>query len=384
MTDLNPHLFKGDGIGENATDFLNSIRCQNLLSPTWQDKQKLEFFELSLKSGSYAKSWYNELAPTEKDSFKSLITAFQKHLVLQPEDVGVHIEEDGIQEWGHVCWAIKAAELATHVGDSGGLVPQVLKNIPDSLLLRLGPKRGTWPELVQTMKDVPSTDIASVRRMETHLTGLETLITNANATIAALQQTPTRSLTAAFSGMATCSPACNDPVRCNLFPAAAVNPAGATRAYHPDAERLQMILAALVVIHVRNAAGLPAYTQQIAAYTQKHGTRKPSKERPYPLTPGTVAVGSGECHKCGLIGHFSAECTTATNLLIPDIEMRWRQIVQSIRTRAAWTTPAATPVNVIADTEDAPEHDVFGRAEYDQSVIEEYLRSQGKAGGPSA
>ncbi|KAF7348940.1 CCHC-type domain-containing protein [Mycena venus] len=405
MTDANPRLFRGDGINENATDFLNTIRRRNLLSPTWKDEEKLEFFELSLKSGSYAKSWYNKLPATEKDTFKNLAAAFQKQwpekemaekekgelheellsLVLRPEDVGVRIEEDGIQEWGHVRWAIKAAELAAHVGDSGGLVPQVLKNIPDSLLLRLGPKRGTWPELVQTMKDVPSTDITSVRRMETRLAGLETLITNTNATIASLQRTPTRGLTAAFSGMAASSPARNDPVRRNLFPAAAANPAGPMRAYRPDAERLQMILGAPVVIHACNAAGLAAYNQQIAAYTQKHGSRKPSEERPYPLTPGTAAVGSGECHKCGLIGHYSANCTTSNDLLIPDVEVRWRQIVQSIQTCAGRTAPAATTaVNIVADADDTPELDVFGTAEYDQSVIEEYLRSQGKVGGPSA
>ncbi|KAJ7190726.1 hypothetical protein GGX14DRAFT_603802, partial [Mycena pura] len=398
MTDLNPRLFKGDGVGENATDFLNAIRRRNLLSPTWKDDEKLEFFELSLKSGSYAKSWYNKLPATDKDTFKNLVMAFQKQwpekemaekekgelqeellsLVLRPDDVGVRIEEDGIQEWGHVRWVTKAAELAARVEDGGRLIPQVLKNIPDSLLLRLGPKRGTWPELVQTMKDVPATDIASVRRLENRLAGMEALIDSTSATIAALQRTPTRGLTAAFSGMAASSPVRNDPARRNLFPAPAA------RTYRPDAERWQMILAAPVTIHARNAAGMAAYTKQIAAYTQKHGSRKPSEERPYPLTPGTVAAGSGECHKCGLMGHFSGECTTAGDLLVPEIEMRWRQIVQSIRARTARVAPAATPVNMVVDNEDTSEGDVFGTAEYDQSVIEEYLRSQGKGGGPSA
>ncbi|KAJ6533138.1 hypothetical protein B0H19DRAFT_1383766 [Mycena capillaripes] len=225
MTDLNVHLFKGDGIGENATDFLNAIRRRILLSPTWKDEEKLEFFELSLKSGRYAKSWYNRLGATEKDTFKNLVTAFQKQwpekemaekekgelheellsLVLRPEDVGVRIEEDGIQEWGHVRWVVKAAELAAH--------------------------RGTWAELVQTFKDVPASDIASVRRMEDRLAGMEAQIVSANSTIAALQQTPTHGLTAAFSGMATASPIRNDPVRRNLFPAATTNPVNAVRAY---------------------------------------------------------------------------------------------------------------------------------------------------------
>ncbi|KAJ6608163.1 hypothetical protein B0H10DRAFT_1955626 [Mycena sp. CBHHK59/15] len=41
MADANPKLFKGDGVGENATDFLNSMRRRNLLSPSWKDDEKL-------------------------------------------------------------------------------------------------------------------------------------------------------------------------------------------------------------------------------------------------------------------------------------------------------------------------------------------------------
>ncbi|KAJ7453559.1 hypothetical protein B0H11DRAFT_1679450, partial [Mycena galericulata] len=337
---------------------------RNLVSPTWKDPEKLEFFELSLKSGSYAKSWYNKLIATDKDTFAHLVTAFQKQwpekemairekgelqeellsLKLQPEEVGVRVEEDGIEEWGQVRWAIKVAEIAARIEDDGGLIPQALKNIPDSLLLRLGPKRRTWAELRRQSQP----------------------------------QTPTRGLSTAFSGMAASSPARPDPVRRVLFPQAPAAAAAGGRVYRPDADRLRMILAAAVTIHPRNQAGLAAYTQQMAAYTQKHGTLKPSEERPYPLTPGTVTVGSGECHKCGMMGHFSAECTAAVNLLIPDIEVRWRQIVQSIRTRAA-RTGNTVAVNIVADADE----DIFGTAEYDQAVIDEYLRTQGKAEGPS-
>ncbi|KAJ7930205.1 hypothetical protein B0H13DRAFT_2309904 [Mycena leptocephala] len=244
--------------------------------------------------------------------------------------------------------------------------------------VRLGPKRGTWPELIQTMKEVPSSDIASVRRLESRLAGMEAQIVSANSTIAALQQTPTRGLTAAFSGMAA-SLTRADPVRRTLFPA----PANATGTFRPDAERLRMILASPAVIHPRTPAGLAAYNQQIAAYTQKHGARRPSEERPYPLSPGSVAVGSGECHKCGLVGHYSAdsECTTTLNLLIPEIEMRWRQIVQFIRTRVARTTPTATAVNIVAEVEDAAEEDVFGKAEYNASVIVETAPDNDTGGG---
>lgn len=216
---------------------------------------------------------------------------------------------------------------------------------------------------------------------------MEALISTANTTIATLQATPTRGLTSAFSGMAASSPARNDPVRRTLFPVPAPNTAAAPRAYRPDAERLRMILASPVLIQVRNTAGLAAYALEMTNYNRKHGARagKPSEERPYPLTPGTVAVGSGECHRCGLMGHISTACTASDNLVIPEIETRWHQIVQSIRYRVGCGTPAAA-INVVADADETPDNneDVFGSAEYDAHVIREYLHNQGKAGGPSA
>ncbi|KAJ7938752.1 hypothetical protein B0H13DRAFT_2301397 [Mycena leptocephala] len=163
----------------------------------------------------------------------------------------------------------------------------------------------------------------------------------------------------------------------------AANP---TPRYRPDTERLQMIRAAPVTIHSRTAAGQTAYAQQMAAYTQAHGTSKPSEDRPYPLTPGTVSVGSGECHQCGQLGHFFDKCTAATERHVPETERRWRQIVQSIISRIARVAREATAVNVAADAAEL-DGDIFGSyplAEYDQQVIEEFLDRQGKGRGPSA
>ncbi|KAJ7436289.1 hypothetical protein B0H11DRAFT_2365126 [Mycena galericulata] len=364
-----PKLFKGDSVGENATDFLNSMRRRNLLSPGWKDDEKLEFFELCLKSGSFAKNWFNKLKAGEKDTFAHLAAAFQKQwpekemaekekgevqeellgLVLDPSDVGVRVEEDGIQEWGHVRWALKVAELGARVDDEGGLIPQALKNIPDSLLLRLGPKRGTWPELVQSMKDIPSSDIASVRHQEERFIAMETQLTAAKATISAMQQTPTRGLSNAFAGMAASSPVRNDPIRRNLtsaFTNAAPNPTDSARAPFrcPDAERLRKITATPAVIHPRTTAGLAA---------------------------------------CGIMGHFATRCTAPANLRVPELETKWRQIAQSIRSRAERDARPATAINIVADADDTEGRDVFGTAEYDQSVIEDYLRREGKGSGPS-
>ncbi|TFK21578.1 hypothetical protein FA15DRAFT_562588, partial [Coprinopsis marcescibilis] len=52
------------------------------------------------------------------------------------------------------------------------------------------------------------------------------------------------------------------------------------------------------------AAGKGQYAAQIDAWSTEHGpTRKPNEHRPYPLTPGTSPVASGECWTCGRPSH---------------------------------------------------------------------------------
>ncbi|KAJ7649211.1 hypothetical protein B0H17DRAFT_1215374 [Mycena rosella] len=345
MADANPKLFKGDGISENATDFLNAMRRRNLLSPSWKDVEKLEFFELCKK----LMQWPEKMAEKEK---------------------GVRVENDGIQEWDHVCWALKVAELGARIDAAGSLISLALKNIPGSLLLRLGSKRGTWPELVQAMKDVPTAELTVVRHNEMRMAEME-------ARIAQLQQTPSRALAVSFANMAMSSPARNDPAA----------PVGCAP-FCPDSERLRIIQATSAMIHPCTAAGLVAYVLQITVYNQKHSAQagKPNEDRPYPLTPGTVNVTLGECHVCGMMGHFGTRCNAAENLKCPALETRWRQIAQSICSQAERKANPTTAINIVADGSDADvrECDVFfDTADYDQAVIEDYLRHEGKGSGPS-
>jgi hypothetical protein len=50
--DTTVKLFKGNNVGENATNFLNGIRHRFLTTSTYSKEEKIEYFELSLKDGS--------------------------------------------------------------------------------------------------------------------------------------------------------------------------------------------------------------------------------------------------------------------------------------------------------------------------------------------
>jgi hypothetical protein len=117
MTDTNIKLFKGDGIAENTTDFLNTIRRRTLVG-TWSEEDNIEYLELSLKDGTYTGNWFAKLAVAEKKMFKDLVAAFrlqwpakemaekskgevQEELLslrLAASEVRVRVEDHGIQE----------------------------------------------------------------------------------------------------------------------------------------------------------------------------------------------------------------------------------------------------------------------------------------------
>jgi hypothetical protein len=95
------------------------------------------------------------------------------------------------------------------------------------------------------MRDIPTADIALVLCLESKAQSQDKKLAALESTIATLQQMPTCGLTNQFVGMAASSPVRNDPVCCNLFPAAAT-----AHTTLPDSKRLQMILNTPVTIHL--------------------------------------------------------------------------------------------------------------------------------------
>jgi len=129
-----------------------------------------------------------------------------------------------------------------------------------------------------------------------------------------------------------------------------------------DAEKLA-IIAHIPPPHPDTTNGWVAYHEEITAWNCNGYGRAAYETRPYPLTPGTSPVASGECFRCGKMGHTSIACTMTTRIL--EMERAWRQKANSIRAGANAASRANNPgVNLVA------EEDVFmSREEYDSAVI---------------
>ena len=70
------------------------------------------------------------------------------------------------------------------------------------------------------------------------------------------------------------------------------------------------------------------YDSQMNTWFQKNGHAKLTRKMSFPLCPGGAPPGSGECYKCGIVGHQGAVCTS--NNKIPKLEGDFQAICGSI------------------------------------------------------
>ncbi|KAF8219272.1 hypothetical protein L208DRAFT_1418474, partial [Tricholoma matsutake] len=124
-------------------------------------------------------------------------------------------------------------------------------------------------------------------------------------------------------------------------------------------------------IHPNTPAGRAAYNAQIAQWDNDYPGQLVSELRPYPLSPGTAPVASGECWKCSMIRHMSPNCDSPNQ--VPAFKGCWRSIAATIKHSCPPTT--TRNVNYVATNL------WVTKEEYDQQVIMDFLAEQGKGPG---
>jgi len=400
MSDSNGlRVFWGDGEvdGENPQDFINGVERSFLAKANLTEADKVRTFELWLKSGRAAKIWWNGLALEEKDTWAHLRAAFEKWpeklitertmeeqhalletTVLKEGSLGKWVKVDGVEEFSHVVWADKLERISKALkDDSGLLIPTVRKSMPRALKLLVGTQHRTWPTFCNAIRKVSITELEEKLEIEDEQREIQTTITR----LEQLQKSPTRSIRDALGAVSLAQPI--PAPRFTIRPAAqtlvAPGPpsAAATPQYRPDAERLVDVVRLALPIHPKTPAGKIAYEAQVAQWLAQNGDRPVNEMRPYPLSPGTEAVASGECWKCGYTGHLGTGCPSPDH--VPMIEQKWRSIAATISRRAGGTGATAA-VNLVTEN-----GTYIDQAEYDARVIADYLAMvQGNAEGSSA
>ena len=187
--------------------------------------------------------------------------------------------------------------------------------------------------------------------------------------------TPSKALGAAFRGI-NITPQTQSPLP-NRFQQTITTPRPAFSAERPAHERLADVLSKALSSHPRNVEGIALYNTQIILWQSTYGLsgKGPNETRPYPLTPGTVPVASGECWKCGHRTHHPGPCIAPA---VPALETKWRSIAQTIRKRAEAAAVPAVNVNLV--TEDSDEVHTY---DVDELAYLQQLVNQGKGEGSS-
>ena len=369
MADVTNCSFTGKPEDEDPQDFMNRLERIILMKTGLSETEKVRFLELSLKAKSPAAAWFVTLVDGDKKSFATARAAFEvrwpaKAVIekttaekqalldentLKISDLGKRVAArvGAEEELTHIVWADKAERLANDIPDTNNLlVASTRKKLPKPVVKLIGLKAMTWKELTDAVRSITLEELMEKLEEEREL------VRYALASRPTAPNTPSKALGAAFQSINIQQP--------RLFPAnqyhqteTNANPKTPYTADRPAHERLSDVLSKALQIHPRNAEGIAQYNAQVMAWHAAHGQngKGPNETRPYPLTPGTVPVASGECWKCEQRTHHPGPCTAPA---VPAPETKWRSIAQTIRKRAEMVAPPVPSigVNLVAEESD--------------------------------
>jgi hypothetical protein len=389
MTDTAPVFFTGKPEDQDPQDFMNRIERTILMKSGLSEADKVRFFELSIKTKSPADAWLTTLTVANKASFKAIRAAFEvqwpakpvtvkttaekqallDETILKPSDLGKRVAASvgAEEELSHVVWADKVERLASDIPDTNNLlVASTRKKLPKPLLKLVGLKPMTWKQFADAVREISLEELMEKIEDERDSVRYTPAVPN----------TPSKALGAAFQGINLAQP--NQIIQ---YQSQRVQPTqrAPLNAYpdRPPHERLADVLSKALPLQPNNPEGLINYNNQITAWHATHGQsgKGPTETRPYPLTPGTAPVASGECWKCGGRAHHPAACSSAP---VPTLETKWRSIAQTIRKKAETAATAAVNVNLVS-----VESDIVDTYDTDELAHLHHLINQGKAGGSS-
>lgn len=392
MADTSITFFTGKPEDQDPQDFLNKVERTILMKAGLSEPDKVRFFQLSIKAKSPAEAWLQTLTATDEASFKAMKAAFElqwpaktitnkttaekqallDETTLKPHDLGKRVAAcpGAEEELSHVVWADKVERLANDIPDTNNLlVASTRKKLPKPLLKLLSRKPMTWKQFADEVREISLEELLEKIEEERDSTRYTPAVPN----------TPSKALGTAFQNVSLTPQQL--PSRAGQYQSQPAQPIPRltlpSYSDRPPHERLADVLSKVLPLQPNNTEGVANYNSQMASWQSTYGLsgKGPTESRPYPLTPGTVPVASGECWKCGHRAHHPGPCSGPP---VPTLESKWRSIAQTIRKKAE--AAAATTVNVNLVSVESNEVNVY---DVDELAHLQYLIDQGKAGGSS-
>ena len=376
----NEHVdpFHGDKEDENPEDFLRSFFRR--MGSASEDTMKRQF-RYFLQADSVADEWFDALPQADKKDWDAIEHAFNTRwprkkvvkktteeyeeeiigLRLKMEDLGKKEMTAGREVYSHTAWADKMATIVkgARIEATTTYIGHVRKELPKILREKIGAGHTDWMHFLQAVRDV---DVDYIRdgvglwkkeqeeqeAIKKRIQQLEKLTASPTAPLrhqmssfnigntppTAMQQsrqTPANPFLGTMGG------------RGNLFqaPQTGTSSQGSTRPPATQADRAALLVCLQKYPHHPDTeAGRHAHRAQQADWVKTHGLGTlVTESTPYPLRPGTLPVGSGECFTCGFSGHMGKRdgSTCGGNRALHPHEQTWRAICSRIfrQTRVA-------------------------------------------------
>jgi hypothetical protein len=367
---------------------MKKIRAQMRSDGLTKDSEKIAALEDYLVENSPAEKWYNNTlngagAPTTWAQLEKLFVdrfptpekaertpqEYERELLamkLTVEELDTTVNVSGAEVYTHIRFAGRLLELAKLAGIAATAagIWQARDALPDVIREKVSAKQTDWTTFTNAIKGIDRVDIREGAAKAKKAQEMErTLRDLAAKDKRQAPMTPASKVASQLAQVALATPRANStPPPANPFGAGGGrgNLFGQTQTPNqnepmtPEAlTKLKGIVERLSRALLRDdAAGRAEYTRRITIWENAYaGSRPHLEDVGYPLSPGTVAPGSGECFACGKITtpmHRSNECTGPK---LPRRESTFRSIVN----KHMRTTPVQ--VNAVVDWMD------FGEAE---------------------
>ncbi|KAJ7654194.1 hypothetical protein B0H17DRAFT_1146867 [Mycena rosella] len=329
----------GDTDKISAQDFLRVFHRDVKVTTSSADKAKA--FKNYLAANSDADDWYQALPAATKLDMDLIDTAaeYGTELLkckLTKEELGTKVKVADREVWAHHAWGTKMLRLALKAGVSATTTKDARKlarvhRDVDTVELELDMK--DWREEKEQRDEV-----AKLRQalQASPTAGIRAQLTNArlNTPAQASVRWPTPAPGAnpfqgsGGGGQGNLFAAPRAPYQTQA-PRAPYQPQAPRTPYPPQArppmtiqpplegDRRRILLEAIArIIHYPDTeAGRRAHADQQQEWYRTHGSIEMSINTPYPLRPGRAPVNSGECYRCGIMGHtnYQRRCTATPN-----------------------------------------------------------------------